>query len=140
MSGASLIPYITLSSFIILCPHVFNIPYHLFARILLLQPITTPPSIYVVHNSSNKYIFTYSRILLRVMKSAPLGLDSGQFSNAQQWNNLPAHDGFLAMNKVINKVYTPWLVKALRTKKFQILCTHPWVPLAHGGTPYEQAD
>jgi len=40
-----LIPYITLSPFIIFCPHVFKIPYHLFARILLLQHITTPPEV-----------------------------------------------------------------------------------------------
>ena len=37
-----LIPYITLKS-IYNFSHVFKIPYHLFARILLLQPMTTPP-------------------------------------------------------------------------------------------------
>ena len=40
---AFLIPYISLSPFIIFCRHVFRIPYHLFARILLLQHITYPP-------------------------------------------------------------------------------------------------
>jgi hypothetical protein len=37
-----LIPYITLNPFIIFCPHVFKIPYHLFTRIFLLQSLTTP--------------------------------------------------------------------------------------------------
>ena len=38
-----LIPYITLKSIYNFYPHVFKIPYHLFARILLLQQNTTPP-------------------------------------------------------------------------------------------------
>ena len=38
-----LYPILLLSPFIIFCPRVFKIPYHLFARILLLQHITTPP-------------------------------------------------------------------------------------------------
>lgn len=49
----------------------------------------------------------HSRILICAMSGASLGLDNGQFANAQQWNNLPAHYGFLTMSKVINKVYTP---------------------------------
>ena len=38
-----LIPYITLKSIDNFLSHVFKILYHLFARILLLQQITTPP-------------------------------------------------------------------------------------------------
>jgi hypothetical protein len=37
------IPYITLTPIIIVSSHVFKIPYHLFAHILLLQLMTYPP-------------------------------------------------------------------------------------------------
>ena len=36
-------PILLLSPFINFCPHVFKIPYHLFAHILLLQHMTYPP-------------------------------------------------------------------------------------------------
>ena len=42
MSNVIFVPYITLKSIYNFLSHVFKIPYHLFAQILLLQHITYP--------------------------------------------------------------------------------------------------
>ena len=56
-----LMPYITFNPFIIFYPHVFRIPYHLCACILLLQPLTIPPREFILGYVGDVVLISKSR-------------------------------------------------------------------------------